>query len=433
MDSVPSSFSKLGEVAVSISEGVHTGCNRAFFIEQEEAEQKKLEKELLKPILKGKDVKRFEKPDTELRCIYPYDASGQVISASKLESDFPNVWSHLVDHRERLEDRTYVLESGKEWYEIWCERNIEIFSNPKILTPDIAERNQFTIDVGEQVNYFNTKVKSIKLELDEETEYMGVLGVLNSSLLTRIYRGISPPKSGGFRSYTPGFLSDLRIPTTGLDDLSEATKKMIQLKGRLSGLNLSLLDHLGAYDDGSTLADVGFTQPPKNVADSILQETTEQRPNLRVGHAEVHRESDSTVEVRLTARYKPDDDAHETDQWGYTETEAQPALRLTDLSPAEANLIEAFVPLAVDKAGGFAGFRETATKTNSLVDRLRGLRLPQLADVRDGLESYSETKARAEELEAKIERTDDLIDDIVYELYGLTDEEIEIVEEATME
>ena len=38
--------------------------------------------------------------------------------------------------------------------------------------------------------------------------------------------------------------------------------------------------------------------------------------------------------------------------------------------------------------------------------------------------------ARAEELEAKIQRTDNLIDDIVYELYGLTDEEIEIVEEA---
>jgi hypothetical protein len=38
--------------------------------------------------------------------------------------------------------------------------------------------------------------------------------------------------------------------------------------------------------------------------------------------------------------------------------------------------------------------------------------------------------ARAEELEAKIERTDNLIDDIVYELYGLTDEEIEIVESA---
>lgn len=50
-----------------------------------------------------------------------------------------------------------------------------------------------------------------------------------------------------------------------------------------------------------------------------------------------------------------------------------------------------------------------------------------------GLESYVETKARADELDAKIQRTDDLIDEIVYELYGLTDEEIEIVEESVGE
>jgi len=57
-------------------------------------------------------------------------------------------------------------------------------------------------------------------------------------------------------------------------------------------------------------------------------------------------------------------------------------------------------------------FRETATKTNSLIDRLRKLTLPAVADVRDGLESYRETKERAEDLDAKIRRTDDLIDEI---------------------
>jgi hypothetical protein len=108
-------------------------------------------------------------------------------------------------------------------------------------------------------------------------------------------------------------------------------------------------------------------------------------------------------------------------------------LRITDLTATEADLIEAFVPVAVDEAGGFAGFRETATKTNSLVDRLRALTVPAVEEVRDGLESYTETKARAEELEAKIARTDELIDEIVYELYGLTDEEIEIVEAAVGE
>ena len=46
------------------------------------------------------------------------------------------------------------------------------------------------------------------------------------------------------------------------------------------------------------------------------------------------------------------------------------------------------------------------------------------------MKSHVETKERAAELDEKIEKTDDLIDEIVYELYGLTDEEIEIVEEA---
>jgi len=209
---------------------------------------------------------------------------------------------------------------------------------------------------------------------------------------------------------------------------------MTDLVDRRSDFNLSLRDHLGSYSDGESLADVGLTQPPKGSADSVLQETTEQKPNLRVGEATVERESDTTVEIRLTARYKPDDEgAYETDQWGYTETEPLPALRITDLTETEADLIEAFVPVAVDEAGGFAGFRETATKTNSPVDRLRKLTLPAVSDVEAGLESYVRTVERAEELERKIERTDDLIDEIVYELYGLTDEEIAIVEDAVGE
>ncbi|WP_343067668.1 restriction endonuclease [Halobellus ruber] len=54
-------------------------------------------------------------------------------------------------------------------------------------------------------------------------------------------------------------------------------------------------------------------------------------------------------------------------------------------------------------------------------------------DPADGLERYVEIKERAEKLDAKTKRTDKLIDEIVYELYGLTNEEIETVEEAAKE
>jgi hypothetical protein len=103
------------------------------------------------------------------------------------------------------------------------------------------------------------------------------------------------------------------------------------------------------------------------------------------------------------------------------------------LSEAQQTLLREFVPVAVEEAGGFAGFRDNATKTISPLDRLKSLTLPDIDAVGAGLEQYVEVRERADELERKIEKTDALIDEIVYDLYGLTDGEIEIVEEAVGE
>lgn len=62
------------------------------------------------------------------------------------------------------------------------------------------------------------------------------------------------------------------------------------------------------------------------------------------------------------------------------------------------------MPVAVDEAGGFANFRETATKTNSLIDRLKTIELLHVEDVVDDLENYLQTKERAAELDAKSSR-----------------------------
>src|SRR5690606_28270174 len=47
------------------------------------------------------------------------------------------------------------------------------------------------------------------------------------------------------------------------------------------------------------------------------------------------------------------------------------------------------------------------------------------------MQYFNEQKQKATELKAEIDKTDKEIDQMVYELYGLTDEEIKIVEEAT--
>ncbi|SEF64604.1 hypothetical protein SAMN04488133_0340 [Halobellus limi] len=71
--------------------------------------------------------------------------------------------------------------------------------------------------------------------------------------------------------------------------------------------------------------------------------------------------------------------------------------------------------------------------SNLFSDHYIDERLPDPDDVADGLERYVDAKARAEELDEKIERADELddelIDEAVYTLYGLTDEAIETLGE----
>ncbi len=95
--------------------------------------------------------------------------------------------------------------------------------------------------------------------------------------------------------------------------LEIACDYLINKNNELIELNLNLRDHLGNYDAEQGLANVGFVQPPKNANESILEQTSEDRSNLRVGDVSLARESPNTVLVEATARYKPDDeDARET-------------------------------------------------------------------------------------------------------------------------
>ncbi len=61
----------------------------------------------------------------------------------------------------------------------------------------------------------------------------------------------------------------------------------------------------------------------------------------------------------------------------------------------------------------------------------KGFQPLALSEEAEWLQYFNEQKQKADELKTEIEKTDKEIDAMVYQLYGLTDKEIEIVEEAT--
>ncbi|MDB2275516.1 TaqI-like C-terminal specificity domain-containing protein [Halorubrum ezzemoulense] len=407
--------------------GIKTGLNSAFIIDEsvkdELVNKDPRTKEIVQPLIRGKQLRRYYIQSSDEWILY-------IHSGVDIE-EYPAVKEHLKQYRDQLEDRAAI----DTWYELQQpqEAYVEFIESDKILYPEIAPEARFVFD--EERRYPNNKCFFIP------SSDLGLLAFLNSNLclfyLSQIVAKLEGSTSDSlYYEFRTQYMEQLPVVEsfeTNNQSLSSLAQDASELRENLSNLNLSLRDHLGTYSDGPTLANIGLSQPPQNAV-NIHLETAEQHPNLRIGTARVARESPNTTLIEATARYKPEDeDAHETDQWGYTETEYLPAFRITDLTEREADLIEHFVPVAVDEAGGFANFRETATKTNSLVDRLKAIELPDVDDVANDLENYLQTKERAEELDAKIEQTNRLIDEIVYELYGLTDEEIEIVEEAVGE
>ena len=66
---------------------------------------------------------------------------------------FPRASRYLESHRQRLSRRQYVIDSGRQWYEIWVPHNPKEWSLPKIVFPDIAAEPRFFLDrSGAMVN-----------------------------------------------------------------------------------------------------------------------------------------------------------------------------------------------------------------------------------------------------------------------------------------
>ncbi len=216
------------------------------------------------------------------------------------------------------------------------------------------------------------------------------------------------------------------------DLLAHLAREMTDLHAQRRGYHLDLFDYLQVRDDGPALDGLGRYRPAPGVTDGLLAATTETHDGLRIGRVEAARE-DGAVTLRATLRYKPEaadgsaTDGSAADQWGYVETGLIDAFALRDLSDEEAMLVAAFVPAVAERGDGTAGFRAQAAKTITPLDRLHNIQLPAPKRVASGLRRYAENKAQVGALDRRIQLTDALIDQIVYRLYALTEEEAGLV------
>lgn len=184
--------------------GVLTGLNEAFVVERHvrddliKADPKSAE--ILKPFLRGRDIKRWRCEPVDLWLIFT--RRGIDISC------YPAIRDYLKSFKRQL---TPGGPGGRkpgsyEWYEI--QDNIayyEEFAHPKIIVPAITDTVNYAAD---STGYYSNDKTNILVP--ESVPY--VLGILNSSISFWIARQTYATKQGGFYEFKPMYISEMPIP-----------------------------------------------------------------------------------------------------------------------------------------------------------------------------------------------------------------------------
>ena len=211
----------LDVLSKSIGEGIVTGCNDVFLLSAEDATATGLEKTLIQPLLRGKEISRYRTAAPSEYVVYPYYEDGKHTRAYTEDelARHPSAFSYLVRHRERLEKRSYLKQTTKQWFELWRPRSLGILRTRKIVTPELSSRNRFAL-VGEEILFGDTAC-GVVLEGDVQEEPQYVLALLNSRLLSFYYRQTTVPKAGGYLIYKTMYLKRIPIRRIDFDDPAE--------------------------------------------------------------------------------------------------------------------------------------------------------------------------------------------------------------------
>ncbi len=226
----------LSELCEGIYQGIATGKDQVFVVDNKIIKKWKLEDDLLYSFLKGKDISRYSINWSGKFILYPYDIDGNVIKENDLASQFPKTFDYLKDCRESLNGRGYFDKSSKNWYELWNQRNLKRFFRRKILTLDNASQNSFALD---SENFLGTTtVYSLVLNDTKEENYFYILSLLNSKVLNFYHKNNTIPQANGFYRYQATFLKPLPIHYTFSPTFFQETNVsiIVEIAKQLDGL-----------------------------------------------------------------------------------------------------------------------------------------------------------------------------------------------------
>lgn len=207
----------LGRLVSHFGNGVQTGADKILLLKREAAEALGLEAELLRPFLRGRDVRRYAAGSPSTVVIFPYKVIGDqhVLLSEKELAEFPKVLDYLQANREALDRRVWFGKSAAQlsgaWYGLMYVDRPDAFAAGHLLTPSLAGRTNFALSEGHVFATGTAGVTSATVRTDVYESAPFLMAVLNSKLLSNYAAAHSPVFRGGYRKFSGRYIENLPI------------------------------------------------------------------------------------------------------------------------------------------------------------------------------------------------------------------------------
>ena len=221
----------LKEMPLSINYGIKTGYNDAFFIDGATKEKLIAEDaksaELIKPLLRGRDIQAWKAQWDELYLINPHNGVKEKNIAPINIDEYPAIKQHLEQFYEKLSKR---IDKGITPYNMRNCDYIGEFSKPKIMYPNMTSLFPFIYD--ENGFFGNDKTFMITAQ-DDSINLKFITAILNSKLCKLWIWYNCPELQGGTREIRKVYFEKFRIPIDvdqqPLADLTDLQMKQVGL------------------------------------------------------------------------------------------------------------------------------------------------------------------------------------------------------------
>ena len=226
-------FSLIGDL-FKVRVGVKSCADNVFIKEDWNKESIKPEEKLFRKLISQENIKRWRGAlENDLHILYPYYSKDGKRFAYELKN-FPIAKKYFEANRPQLESRTYVLESGRYWYEIWVPQNPALWALPKIVFPDISLDSRFYYD--DQGSVVNGNCYWISAMNERENELLFLIqGVANSRLMSQYHDLCFNNKLySGRRRYFSQYIEKYPIP----DPNKSESVKIIEIVKKLNTLSI---------------------------------------------------------------------------------------------------------------------------------------------------------------------------------------------------